>query len=53
MGEECVRDELRTLFLFEKLTDEQLDDALRGWPHRDFSERAPCARRVTLRPAST
>ena len=25
MGEECLRDELRTLFLFEKLTDEQLD----------------------------
>ncbi len=25
MGETCVRDELRTLFLFEHLTDEQLD----------------------------
>ncbi|SEH92893.1 Cyclic nucleotide-binding domain-containing protein [Mycolicibacterium rutilum] len=25
MGEQCVRDELRTLFLFEKLSDEQLD----------------------------
>jgi signal transduction histidine kinase len=25
MGEACVRDELRTLFLFESLTDEQLD----------------------------
>lgn len=25
MGEQCVRDELRTLFLFEKLNDEQLD----------------------------
>ncbi|MGB8406412.1 MAG: ATP-binding protein [Mycobacterium sp.] len=25
MGEKCVRDELRTLFLFESLTDEQLD----------------------------
>jgi len=24
-GEECLRDELRTLFLFEKLSDEQLD----------------------------
>src|SRR5512146_3100063 len=24
-GEECVRDELRTLFLFESLSDEQLD----------------------------
>jgi signal transduction histidine kinase len=24
--QECVRDELRTLFLFEKLTDEQLDE---------------------------
>jgi signal transduction histidine kinase len=25
MGEQCVRDELRTLFLFEKLSDSQLD----------------------------
>ncbi|MDH6244741.1 ATP-binding protein [Mycobacterium sp. OTB74] len=25
MGEKCVREELRTLFLFESLTDEQLD----------------------------
>ena len=25
MGEECLRDELRTLFLFEHLTDVQLD----------------------------
>jgi signal transduction histidine kinase len=25
MGEQCLRDELRTLFLFESLTDEQLD----------------------------
>jgi signal transduction histidine kinase len=25
MGEKCVRDEIRTLFLFEALTDEQLD----------------------------
>ena len=25
MGEGCVRDELRTLFLFESLSDEQLD----------------------------
>jgi len=25
MGEECLRDELRTLFLFEHLTDDQLD----------------------------
>jgi signal transduction histidine kinase len=25
MGEQCVRDELRTLFLFEKLSDAQLD----------------------------
>jgi signal transduction histidine kinase len=25
MGEECLRDELRTLFLFEHLSDEQLD----------------------------
>ena len=25
MGEECLRDELRTLFLFENLTDDQLD----------------------------
>jgi signal transduction histidine kinase len=25
MSEQCVRDELRTLFLFEKLSDEQLD----------------------------
>ena len=25
MGEECLRDELRTLFLFEKLSDSQLD----------------------------
>ncbi len=25
MGETCVRDELRTLFLFEDLSDEQLD----------------------------
>ena len=24
-GEECLRDELRTLFLFEDLSDEQLD----------------------------
>ena len=24
-GEECVRDELRTLFLFEELSDAQLD----------------------------
>lgn len=24
-GEECVRDELRTLFLFEDLSDEQLE----------------------------
>ena len=24
MGEKCLPDELRTLFLFEKLTDEQL-----------------------------
>ena len=35
MSEECVRDELRTLFLFEKLSDEQLDILCEAGKHRD------------------
>ena len=34
MGERCLPDELRTLFLFEALTDEQLADAVPQRPHR-------------------
>ena len=35
MGEKCLRDELRTLFLFEQLTDEQLDMLCADGQHRD------------------
>ncbi len=32
----CLPDELRTLFLFEALTDEQLADAVRQRPHPEL-----------------
>ena len=53
MGEKCVRDELRTLFLFETLSDEQLDDALREMGTSRLFEPGPVCTRVTRRPAST
>ena len=53
----CLPDELRTLFLFEALTDEQLDDAVRERPHRALRARSDLRRGrpgdLLLRAAST
>ena len=42
MGEQCVRDELRTLFLFEKLSDEQLDQLCQDGSIQTFPEGPLC-----------
>jgi signal transduction histidine kinase len=42
MGEHCVRDELRTLFLFEKLSDEQLDVLCQAGSIERFPEGPLC-----------
>ena len=52
-GEECLRDELRTLFLFEDLTDEQLD-MLCADGHIETFPAGPAVHRGRAgRPAST
>ena len=52
MGEECLRDELRTLFLFEHLTDAQLDMLCEDGSIETFPA-GPCASRANPPAAST
>ncbi len=49
----CEPDELRTLFLFEALTDEQLETLCANGHIQQLPSRARSASRASRRPAST